>query len=148
MKKILLFFIIIFLNAQELKITSKTFNYYPNKLYSDFKGDVNVTKDKDNILADEIKVYLNKDKTFNKLVALGNVRFILNLDKNSTYKGKSDYLEYQVKSGNIILKNGIITKLQTNESIKGKYIKLNKFTKQAVVKGGTKPAVVIIKVKE
>jgi len=148
MKKILLLFMVLFLNAQELKITSKTFNYYPNKLYSDFKGDVNVTKDKDNILADEIKVYLNKDKRFNKLIALGNVRFILNLDKNSTYKGKSDYLEYQVKSGNIILKNGIITKLQTNESIKGKYIKLNKFTKQAIVKGGNKPAVVVIKVKE
>jgi len=148
MKKILLLFLIIFLNAQELKITSKTFNYYPNKLYSDFKGDVNVTKGKDNIVANEIKVYLNKDKTFKKLIALGNVKFVLSLDKNVTYKGKSDYLEYQLKSGNIILKNGYIKKLETNESVEGKYIKLNKFTKQAVVEGGNKPAMIIIKVKE
>jgi len=148
MKKTLLLFLIIFLNAGELKITSKSFNYYPDKFYSDFKGDVNVTKGKDNILADEIKVYLNKNKTFKKLIALGNVRFVLNLDNNVTYQGKSDYLEYQLKSGNIILKNGYIKKLETNESIQGKYIKLNKFTKQVVVKGGNKPAVVIIKVKQ
>ena len=148
MKKILIFFIILFLNAQELKIKSKTFNYYPDKLYSDFKGDVNATKGKDNILANEIKVYLNKDKTFKKLIAIGNVRFVLSLDKNTTYKGKGDYLEYQIKSGNIILKNGYVRKLETNESVKGKYIKLNKFTKQVLVEGGNKPAVIIIKVKE
>jgi len=148
MKKILLLFMILFLNAQELKITSKTFNYYPDKLYSDFKGDVNATKGKDNILANEIKVYLNKDKTFKKLIAIGNVRFILSLDKNTTYKGRSDYLEYQVKSGNIILKNGYIKKLETNESVEGQYIKLNKFTKQAIVEGGKKPAMIIIKVKQ
>jgi len=148
MKKILLLFIIIFLNAQELKITSKTFNYDPDKLYSDFKGDVNVTKGKDNILANEIKVYLNKDKTLQKLIALKNVKFTLSLDKNITYKGKSDYLEYQVKSGDVILKNGYVRKIETNESVKGKYIKLNKFTKKAIVEGGNKPAEIIIKVKE
>jgi len=148
MKKLLFIFIIIFLNAQELKIKSKIFNYYPDKLYSDFKGDVNATKGKDNILANEIKVYLNKDKTFKKLIAIGNVRFVLSVDKNVTYQGKSDYLEYQLQSGNIILKNGYVRKLETNETVQGKYIKLNKFTKQALVEGGKKPAMIIIKVKE
>jgi len=149
MRKIIFFLVFIFLNADQLKIVSKTFNYYPKKLYSDFKGDVNATKGKDNILANEIKVYLNKDKTLKELIAIGNVKFVLSLDKNSTYKGYSNYLDYKINSGDIVLKgNAFVKKLETNESVKGKYIKLNKFTKKAVVKGGKKPAVMIIKVKE
>jgi lipopolysaccharide export system protein LptA len=149
MKKFLIFLMIVLLNANELKIVSKTFNYYPDKLYSIFKGDVNITKGKDNILSDELRVYLNKNKTLKELVAIGNVKFIISLDKNSTYQGYSDYLDYNVKNGNIILKgNAFVKKLDTNESIKGKYIKLNRYSKKTVVKGGKKPAVIIIKVKE
>jgi len=149
MKKLIFFLLIILLNADELKIVSKTFNYYPNKLYSDFKGNVDATKGKDNIKANEIKVFLNKNKKLKELIAIGNVKFILNLDKNTTYKGYCDYLDYKIKSGDIILEgNAFVKKLETNESVKGKYIKLNKFTKKTLVKGGKKPAVIIIKVKE
>jgi lipopolysaccharide export system protein LptA len=149
MKKFLILFIFFLLNADELKIVSKTFKYYPDKLYSYFRGDVNVTKGKNNITANELKVYLNKDKSLKELVAIGNVKFIINLDENSTYKGYSDYLDYNIKIGDIILKgNTFVKKLETNESIKGKYIKINKFSKKAEVKGGDKPAVIIIKVKE
>lgn len=149
MKKIIAFLLVIFLNAQELKIISKNFNYYPDKFFSDFKGKVIATKGKDKILADEIKVYLNKDKTLKELIAIGHVKFNLNLDKNTTYNGYSNYLDYNIKIGDIILKgNAFVKKIETNESIKGKYIKINKFSKKALVKGGNKPAVIIIKVKE
>jgi lipopolysaccharide export system protein LptA len=149
MKKILILFIFLFLNADELKIVSKIFHYYPDKLYSEFKGDVNATKGEDNILADEIKVYLNKDKSLKELIAIGNVKFKISLDNNSTYVGYSNFLDYKVKTGDIILKgNSFVEKLPTKESIKGEYIKLNKFSKNTVVKGNNKPAVIIIKVKE
>lgn len=149
MKRIIIFLLAVFLNASELKIVSKTFNYYPDKLFSYFKGDVNATKGKDNILADEIKVYLNKDKSLKELIAIGNVKFTISLDKNTTYKGYSNYLDYNINNGDIILKgNAFVKKLETNESVKGKYIKINKFSKNAVVKGGKNPAVIIIKVKE
>jgi lipopolysaccharide export system protein LptA len=148
-KKLIIFVLAFFLNAEELKIVSKTFKYYPDKLYSYFKGDVNVTKGKDNIIANEIKVYLNKDKTLKELIAIGNVKFIISLDKNTTYKGYSNYLSYDIKSGDIVLKdNAFVKNLETNESVKGKYIKMNKFSKKAEVQGGKKPAVIIIKVKE
>jgi lipopolysaccharide export system protein LptA len=148
MRMAIIFIMIILLNAEELKIVGKTFNYYPDKMYSEFKGDVKVSKGKDKIRADEIKIYLNKNKKLKKLIAIKNVKFILSFDKNTTYKGYSDYLEYNIKSGDIVLKgNAFVKKLETNESIKGKYIHINKFTKKAVVKGGNKPAVIIIKVK-
>jgi lipopolysaccharide export system protein LptA len=149
MKKFIIFLLIIFLDAQNLKIISKTFNYYPDKMYSVFKGDVKVTKGNDSIVAEELKVYLNKDKTLKELIAIGNVKFIISLDKNTTYKGYSNYLSYDIKSGDIVLKNNaFVKKLETNESVKGKYIKMNKFSKKAEVQGGKKPAVIIIKVKE
>lgn len=140
--------LIIFLDAQNLKIISKTFNYYPDKMYSVFKGDVKVTKGNDSIVAEELKVYLNKDKTLKELIAIKNVKFKFKFDNNTTYTGYSDYLDYNIKSGDIILKSGFVKKIETNESIQGKYIKLNRFTKKAIVKGGNKPAVIIIKVKE
>jgi len=151
MKKFL-FFLIIFigmLNAEELKVTSKYFHYDMAKKESVFKGDVNATKGKDNILSNEMIVFFDKNKKPLKFMAIGNVRFIISLDENSTYKGKSDKLVYQLHNGNIILNgNAKIIKLETNESVKGNQIVLNRFTKNAEVTGGKKPVEIIIKVNE
>jgi lipopolysaccharide export system protein LptA len=147
------FFIIIavfcILKAEELKITSKYFHYETAKKESIFKGDVKAVKGKDNIEADEIIVFFNKDKKPQKFVAEGNVKFTISLDQNSTYKGKSKELMYQLHNGNIILiGNAEIIKIETNESVKGNKIILNRFTKNAEVIGGKKPVEIIIKVNE
>ena len=137
------------LNAEDLKITSKYFHYDTTKKESVFKGDVKVKKGKDKIDADEIVVFFNKNKKPQKFVAKGDVKFIIVLDKNSTYKGKSKKLIYQLHNGNIILfGNAEIVKLDTNESIKGNKIILNRFTKNAEVIGGKKPVEIILKVNE
>ncbi|ACM93437.1 cell envelope biogenesis protein YhbN [Nautilia profundicola AmH] len=152
MKKILfvLMFLFICVNAEELKVTSKYFHYDMAKKESIFKGDVNATKGKDNILADEMIIFFDKNKKPLKFIATGNVRFVISLDKNATYKGRSDILVYQLHNGNIILKgNAKIVKLETNESVKGNKIILNRFTKNAEVTGGEKkPVEIIIKVNE
>jgi len=151
MKKIVFFLVLLlsFLKAEELKVISKYFHYDTAKKESIFKGDVNATKGADNILSDELIVFFDNNKKPQKFIATGNVRFILSLDKNSTYKGKSDILVYQLHNGNIILNgNAKIVKLQTKESVKGNRIVLNRFTKNAVVTGGKKPAEIIIKVNE
>jgi len=151
MRKIafLIFVLFFILNAEELKVTSKYFHYDTVKKKSVFKGDVNATKGKDNILADEMIIYFDKNKKPTKFIALGNVKFIISLDKNITYKGHSNMLTYQLHNGNIILNgNAEIVKLQTNESVKGSKIVLNRFTKNAEVSGGSKPVEIIIKVTE
>lgn len=151
MKKLFLMLILVisFVSAEELKVTSKYFHYDMAKKESVFKGDVNATKGKDNIQAEEMIVYFDKNKKPQKFVAIGNVRFVIALDKNSTYKGRSDKLVYQLHNGNIILTgNAKIVKLETNESVKGNRIVLNRFTKNAEVTGGKKPVEIIIKVNE
>jgi lipopolysaccharide export system protein LptA len=147
MKKIVLVFFALFLFADELKITSQKFIYNSQKLYSEFIGDVNATKGKDNIAADKMYVYFNKKKKPIKFVAIGNVRFVLTLDKNSTLKGHCQKLEYYIKSGNIyLIGNAFVKKVQTGESISGSKIKLNRFTKDISVIGNKKPVNIIIKV--
>jgi len=152
MKKIIFMIsmMLVFINAEELKVTSKYFHYDMAKKESIFKGDVNATKGKDNILADEMIIFFDKNKKPIKFIATGNVRFVISLDKNATYKGNSNMLVYQLHNGNIILKgNAQIVKLETNESVKGNKIVLNRFTKNAEVTGGEKkPVEIIIKVNE
>ncbi|WP_456479641.1 lipopolysaccharide transport periplasmic protein LptA [Nautilia sp.] len=151
MKKFLIFFVLFFSfsYAEELKVTSKYFHYDMAKKESIFKGDVNATKGKDNILADKMVVFFDKNKKPLKFEAEGNVRFVISLDENSTYKGRSDILIYQLHNGNIILQgNAEIIKVQSKESVKGNKIILNRFTKNAEVIGGKKPVEIIIKVNE
>lgn len=144
----ILIFLFVYINAAELKIISKFFNYDPNKQISIFKEDVNATKEKDNILCDELIVYFDKNKKAKKIVAKGSVRFVISLDKNSTYKGKSKILIYNLEKGDIILNKGKIVKIETNESVKGDKIVLNRINKSAKVIGNKKPVEIIIKVNE
>jgi len=151
MKRLLIVFIFLLmsLNAEQLKVTSKFFHYNMQKRQSVFKGDVNVVKGRDNIVSDEMVLYFDENKKPVKFVATGHVRFVISLDKNSTYKGSADKLVYQFHNGDIILSgNAKIVKLETKESVKGNRIVLNRFTKNAEVIGGKKPVEIIIKVNE
>lgn len=144
----ILLFLFVYINAAELKITSKFFNYDPKKQISVFKKDVNATKEKDNILCEELIVYFDKNKKAKKIVAKGHVRFIIVLDNNITYKGNGKVLIYNLEKGDIILNMGKIVKIETNESIKGDKIILNRINKSAKVIGSKKPVEIIIKVNE
>jgi len=150
MRKIIVFLIFfLILNAEEMKITSKYFHFDTNKKMSIFKGNVNVLKGKDSIHSNELIVFFNKQKKPTKFVASGNVKFVISLDKNSTYKGSCNTLNYQLQNGNIILTGDAkIIKLETNESVKGNKIVLNRFTKNAEVTGNKKPVEIILKVNE
>jgi len=150
MKKAVIFFSALFLMAQNLHIISKQFFYNSKTNVSTFYKDVNATKGKDNILSDKMKVFFNKNKKPVKYIAIGHVKFILYLDKNSTYKGHCDKLIYNFKTYNIyLIGNAFVKKLETNESVSGNYIKINRKTKNVEVKGGgNKPVNIIIKVNE
>jgi lipopolysaccharide export system protein LptA len=149
MKKIVFLLLATFLIAENLKITSKYFHYITDKRISEFKGDVNATKGQDNILANEMKIYFNQNKKPVKFIAQGNVKFTISLDQNNTYKGKCNKLIYQFNNGDIyLLGNAKIIKIQTNESLSGDKIILNRKTKNATVEGNKKPVEIIIKVNE
>lgn len=129
--------------ANDLTIESKSFKYDSKRMVSEFIGDVNATKGDDYILAKKMVVYFNKNKKVKYIEAEGDVRFKIGVDKKNRYTGKAEDLKYFIKSGDIILKNGYIRKVETNDTIKGDLIKMNKFTKNIDVESGSKGAVKI-----
>ncbi len=149
MKALIIFIIAVFLTAQDLHIISKQFFYNSKSKISVFTGDVNATKGKDNILSDKMKIYFDNNKKPVKYTASGHVKFILSFDENSTYKGHCNKLIYNFKTYDVFLiGNAYIKKLETNESVSGNLIKINRKTKNVEVEGGGKPANIIIKVNE
>jgi len=145
----LLLLLVSFLYGSNMEITSKHFEYNQTSNISVFVGDVNVTKENDNILSDKLVVYLTKDKKLNKLIATGNVRFKVN-DKNITYKGKSDILKYFAQKELFIFKGNVhIKRLQDNQELFGDKVVIDKKAGTANVVGDKKkPLKFIIKVNE
>ena len=149
MKYLIVLFMLLFSYGANMQILSKTFEYNQKQNLSKFIGDVNVTKEKDNILCDKLFVYSTKDKKLDTLVALNNVRFIIN-DKNATYKGTSNKLTYIAPKELFIFEGKVhITKIQDNQQLFGDKVIINKKNGTANVIGKkNKPLKFIIKVND
>lgn len=149
MRFILIFIFIIFSYGSNMQILSKHFEYNQTANIAKFIGDVNVTKESDNILCNKLYVYTSKDKNLDKLIANGNVKFIVK-DKNSTYKGKSDKLTYIAPKQLFIFEGDVhITKIEDNQQLFGEKVIINKKDGTANVVGKkNEPLKFIIKVNE
>ena len=149
MKKIIFFILVVFSYSANMQILAKHFTYNKQKGVSIFKGDVNVTKEKDNILSSILYVYTNKNNKLQKLIAIGNVKFRVT-DKNSTYKGVTDKLTYDANQEIYNFEGHVhITKLEDNQQIFGNKVIINKKTGNAIVDSNNDntPVKFILKVK-
>lgn len=145
-----LLIIIINTFAQDMQIYAKYFSYNDKKHVSKFTRDVNVTKGEDNILANVVYVYLNKNKKLYKLVAIGNVRFHIKDKKNFTYIGKTKRLIYTDPTERYNLEGNVhVTKIELQQKIYGEKVIIDKLHGIANVIGTkNKPMKFIIKVKD
>jgi lipopolysaccharide export system protein LptA len=143
-----LFFMISFIFASNIQISAKSFQYDKANNISYFRNDVNVTKEKDNILSTYLTVYFNKNKHIDKMIAEKNVRFIIH-DKNSTYKGRSNSITFIVPKDLFIFTGNVqITKLEDNQKLFGDRVIINKKTGDSRVFGKKdQPVKFIFKVK-
>jgi lipopolysaccharide export system protein LptA len=133
--------------AANLEITSKKFTYNESKQISTFTEDVNATKGIDNILCNKMDIYFDKNKKPIKIIATDNVRFVLQTDVNSTYKGKSKKLTYLVPQDQIKLEGSVsIKKIEDEQKLYGEEVFIDKKNKKAKVIGIDKPIKFIIKV--
>jgi len=147
MKFFIVFITIIAAYATNMQILANHFEYNQMKNISKFIGDVNVTKEKDNILTDKLFVYTTKDKKLYKLIALGHVKFKIN-DKNTTYIGNSGKLTYIKPKQLFILEGNVhITQLPSKQQLFGEKVIINQKTGTANIAGAkNKPLKFIIKV--
>mgnify|MGYP001284049999 CR=1 FL=1 len=130
MKKIILFIIYFFIfieiiNAEEsmpVDVIANSMEWDDEKRTAYAKGNAEATQGERKLSADELIVYLNKEKGNNEVTiieALGNVIFINNTEIASGEKAKYDLIE-----NNIIIQNNVI--LRKNENIMaGEFLEMN-----------------------
>ena len=96
MKFIFIIFGVLLLNvySSELKITADSVEGDEIKGISILRGNVKMTKDRDELNASNIFIYTNKKREPVKYKADGNVSLKLFLDNGSEYRGKANRVEY------------------------------------------------------
>ncbi|MCJ7764872.1 MAG: lipopolysaccharide transport periplasmic protein LptA, partial [Thiovulaceae bacterium] len=83
------FFLLVSLQAEQLKVVAKSFESDENRGVTVFRGDVQITKGPDELNASTVTVYTDAKRKPTKYVAEGKVSFFIKTENSSTYKGKA-----------------------------------------------------------
>ncbi|SNZ02130.1 lipopolysaccharide export system protein LptA [Persephonella hydrogeniphila] len=133
----LIFFLILgFAYAEKsekpIVIEADTLEYIKNKQMILYKGNVVVKKEDFTLKSDTLKIFLDEKGDIQKIIALGDVRFV-----KGNRKGKSDRAEYY-KNKNYIILIGNAELQQDNNVIEGDEIIYYIDTEKAEVIGKNK----------
>lgn len=110
---------ILWLNAEQVEITSDKFFADENKHTTEFKGNVHIKKGNDELKADTIVVNFDKKRQPIKYTATNNINFKLFI-KDKHYEGSGDILIYEpLKELYTISKNAHLKEIQTNKNVYG-----------------------------
>lgn len=126
--------------SQKLIIDAKHFEAYDDKGLSVFTGNVKMTKDKDELEADRLEVYLSKKvegakREALKYIALGKVSFKVQTAEKS-YEGKGDKVVYEPKKMiYTVTGNGFLREIKEDKKLYGDKIFINQATGEAKVSG-------------
>lgn len=147
---LILVFSICFLFAEKLIIDANKFEAYDEKGLSIFTGNVNMVKEKDELKADRLEVYLtkkvqNKKREPLKYIATGKVKFKVKT-ANKYYEGKGDKVVYDPKKMQyVITGNGFLKEVVEDKKLYGEKIFIDQVTGEAKVSGSeNKPVRFII----
>ena len=140
MSKILIFFLVLIYSFQvtaqksdkPIVIEADTLEYDKKGQIIYYKGNVIVKKDDFTLTSDTLKIFLTENGDVNRIVALGNVRFV-----KGNREGKSEKAEY-FKNGNYIILKGNAELKQNNNIIEGDEIIYYIETEKAEVVGKKK----------
>lgn len=115
-----------------------------------FSGKVSITRGKDLMKADNIIVYLTKEKEVEKFEAKGNTSIYIVSEEGQAFKGKSDeFIYWPLKQLFKLKGNAEVEDITNNRKLIGNEIIFDEKTKLANVTGEeSKPVKVIFNVKE
>ncbi len=137
------------LYAENVEITSNSFEADETRRVSIFTGDVHVKKGKDRIDSQKLIVYFDKERKPIKYEALKDVTFKIVMDSNKSYEGKAQKIVYFPKEAKYLLEKDVfILQKPENRKIYGEKVIVNRQNGQARVEGGKKPVKFIFNVEE
>ncbi|MDQ1341054.1 MAG: lipopolysaccharide export system protein LptA [Campylobacterota bacterium] len=151
MKFLLVFFFLLsFLFAGKIEIESLKFEAYDEKGITVFTGNVLIKKGLDRMHADNVTVYLDKDRQIERFEASGNTSFVFNFENNSTFVGSSDKFIYTPKNGEFkLLGSARISDIINSKEIIGEEVIFFEKTKVVKVLGAKmKPVRLIFDVED
>jgi len=152
MKKIFLSILTLFLSlyAQELKVQANYFESDDKKGKALFKGNVHIKKGIDEINANKVEIFTNKERIPYKYIATGNVTFVISAKSNVTYKGKAQKVIYfPQKKEYIFYTDVFIQQVGTNKMIQGQEVYLDALNGKARAKSGkSKPVIMTFELEE
>ncbi|WP_299549972.1 lipopolysaccharide transport periplasmic protein LptA [uncultured Helicobacter sp.] len=140
-------FLGLFAFANEIEVSAQEFIGDEKKKLTHLKGNVEIKRAKDRLVAKEAFVFLDSNNRPNKMQAIGNVRFWLELKDGRKIEGESNEALYFPSTQEYqILGNAIVKEIDKNNVVRGdKIIVRYKEGYINVVGNGKKPARLIFK---
>ncbi len=146
----LTFFLLISLQAEQLKIVAKSFNGDEKSGITVFKGNVQITKGSDELNASVVTVYTDAKRKPTKYIAKGNVSFIIKTEAQAIYQGKAEKAIFvPSKKEYHFYTNVHIEQIDEKKEINGEEVVISTVQGTARAKGGkTKPVVMTFEIED
>ncbi len=133
------------LNAEQLKITAKSFNADEKKRISVFTGNVKIKKGSDELNATKVTVYTDADHKPTKMVAEGDVSFYIETETGDTYRGTSQKaVLLPVKKVYEFYTNVRLQQINRKKEIDGDEVMIDTINGKAFAKGAERKPVIMI----
>ncbi|MGB5965421.1 MAG: lipopolysaccharide transport periplasmic protein LptA [Sulfurimonadaceae bacterium] len=147
---LLTFFLLISVQAEQLKVVAKSFHGDEKSGITVFKGDVKITKGSDKLNADTVTIYTNAKRKPTKYVAEGNVSFFIKTENKSIYKGTAGKAVFvPAKKEYHFYKSVHIKQIDEKKEINGEEVVISTVEGKARAKGGdTKPVIMTFEIEE
>ena len=146
----LTFFLLLSLQAEQLKIVAKSFNGDEKSGVTVFKGNVQITKGSDELNASIVTVYTNAKRKPTKYVAKGKVSFYIKTQNRAVYQGKAEKAIFlPTKKEYHFYKDVHIEQLNEKKEINGEEVVISTVDGKARAKGGdSKPVVMTFELED
>lgn len=147
---LLTFFLLISVQAEQLKVVAKSFHGDEKSGITVFKGNVKITKGSDKLNADTVTIYTNAKRKPTKYIATGNVSFFIKTENKSIYKGTAGKAVFvPAKKEYHFYKNVHIAQIDEKKEIIGEEVVISTVEGKARAKGGDrKPVIMTFEIEE
>jgi lipopolysaccharide export system protein LptA len=133
----LLFFLIVSVQAEQLKIVAQNFESDDKKGVTVFRGDVRIIKGADELNASVVTIYTDAKRKPTRYEAEGNVSFFIKTENRSSYRGKSERAVFiPSKKEYHFYKNVHIEQIDQKKEITGEEVVVSSTEGTASAKGG------------
>ncbi len=145
---LLTFFLLLSLQAEQLKVVAKSFDADEKSGITVFKGAVKVTKASDKLNADIVTIHTNTKRKPTKYVAKGNVSFYIVTENKAIYKGTAGKAVFvPAKKEYHFYDNVHIEQMDEKKEINGEEVIISTVEGKARAKGGdSKPVVMTFEI--